>query len=334
VRFDAVLLISFGGPQGRDDIRPFLENVLRGRPVAPGRIDEVAEHYEAFGGVSPITELTRRQAEGLQRVLASRGVPLPVHVGMRNWHPYLADTLSEMSRAGLRRVIGFIAAAHGGYSSCEQYRRNVDDARVVLRERGLTDVQVTYVSSWYDHPLFIEANARHVEDAVARLPAYLRERARLVFTAHSIPLSAAVRSNYREQLEITARLVAERVNRSDWALVYQSRSGRPEDPWLGPDVCDYLRQVRGQGVEAVVVSPIGFVSDHVEVLYDLDREAAHVADSVGLTMTRASAVNDSPPFLDMMADVVMTVVERHAHGRPLPIVAPPVQALASAARRG
>jgi ferrochelatase len=329
VPFDAILLISFGGPQGMNDVRPFLQNVLRGRPVAPGRIDEVAGHYEAFGGVSPITELTNRQAQGLQRVLAARGTPLPVYVGMRNWHPYIADALAEMSQAGLRRVIGFIAAPHAGYSSCEQYRKNVDDARVVLRERGLADVQVTYVASWYDHPLFIEANARQVEEALQRLPAPLRARARLVFTAHSVPLAAAVRSQYREQLAASARLVAERLNRPDWALVYQSRSGRPEDPWLEPDICDYLGAARETGIEAVVVSPIGFVCDHIEVLYDLDREAAEVARNVGLAMTRAAAVNDSPVYLDMMADVVSRLVSRHAHGRPLPLVA-----LASASSRG
>jgi protoporphyrin/coproporphyrin ferrochelatase len=334
VRFDAVLIISFGGPQGPDDVRPFLQNVLRGRPVAPGRIDEVAHHYEVFGGVSPITQLTRRQADGLARVLAARGTPLPVYVGMRNWHPFIADTLAEMSRAGIRHVIGFIAAAHAGYSSCEQYRRNVDDARRVLRERGLADVDVTYVSSWYDHPLFIEANARHLEEALARLPASLRAGARLVFTAHSVPLASAVRSRYREQLAESARLVSARLDREDWALVYQSRSGRPEDPWLEPDIGDYLRQVKRDGVPAAAVSPIGFVSDHVEVLYDLDREAAGIAGAIGLPMTRAAAVNDSPVFLDMMADVVTRVVARYASGRPLSIVAPSAPALAPAARRG
>lgn len=331
--FDAILIISFGGPQGPEDVRPFLQNVLRGRPVAPGRLDDVARHYETFGGVSPITALTQRQADGLARVLASRGAPMPVSVGMRNWHPFLADTLSEMSKAGIRRAIGFIAAAHAGYSSCEQYRRNVDDARQLLRERGLADVEVTYVASWFDHPLFIEANARHIDDAIHRLPDALRPAARLVFTAHSVPLASAVKSRYREQLAESARLVAERLNRPDWALVYQSRSGRPEDPWLEPDICDYLRQASTEGLQAVVVSPIGFVSDHVEVLYDLDREAARVAADVGITMTRASAVNDAPAFLEMMADIVLRCVARYAHGRPLPLVAP-VGTLAPSGRRG
>lgn len=319
--FDAVLVVSFGGPQGPADIRPFLENVLRGRPVAPGRLEEVAHHYELFGGVSPITALTQRQADGLARQLASRGSPLPVFVGMRNWQPVLADTLSEMSRAGIRRAIGFIAAPHAGYSSCEQYRRNVDDARQVLRQRGLADVEVTYVASWFDHPLFIEANARHIEAAIDRLPASLRAGARLVFTAHSVPLASAVKSQYREQLTESARLVAARLNRSDWSLVYQSRSGRPQDPWLEPDICDYLRQARRAGLDAVVLSPIGFVCDHVEVLYDLDREAAEVAAEIGMAMTRASAVNDAPAFLEMMADVVLRLVARYAGGRPLRLVA-------------
>ena len=332
--FDAILIISFGGPQGPEDVRPFLQNVLRGRNVAPGRLEAVAAHYDIFGGVSPITELTRRQADGLARVLASRGAALPVYVGMRNWHPFLADTLSEMSRAGVRRAIGFIAAPHAGYSSCEQYRRNVDDARRVVRERGLADVDVTYVGSWFDHPLFIEANARHVDAALQQLPAAQRAGARLVFTAHSVPLAAAEKSRYREQLRESSRLVAARLQRPDWTLVYQSRSGRPEDPWLEPDVCDHLRQLRAEGAEAVVVSPIGFVCDHVEVLYDLDREAAAVAAEIGLTMARASAVNDAPPFLEMMADVVQQLTARYAHGRPLPLAPAAGAALASSARRG
>ncbi len=201
-------------------------------------------------------------------------------------------------------------------------------------ERGLADVEVTYVAGWFDHPRFIEANAGHVEAALDRLPAALRAGARLVFTAHSVPLASADRSRYREQLLESSRLVAARLNRPDWALVYQSRSGRPEDPWLEPDVCDHLRALRAGGVEAVVVSPIGFVCDHIEVLYDLDREAAAVAEEIGLVMTRAAAVNDAPAFLEMMADVVQQLVARYAHGRPLPLVPAAGAALASAARRG
>ncbi len=321
VPFDSVLIVSFGGPQGPDDIRPFLGNVLRGRRVAPQRVEEVARHYELFGGVSPITELTRRQAEGLRQRLDAAGRSLPVYVGMRNWHPLLADTLREMHGDGRRQAIGFIAAAQHSYSSCQQYRENVAAARAALRASTGGDIDVTYVASWFDHPLFIAANAAHVRAARERLPDSVREQARLVCTAHSVPLSMAERSQYREQLQASARLVAAGAGMADWALVFQSRSGRPEDPWLEPDVCDYLRAGHANGLQAAVLCPIGFVCDHIEVLYDLDREAAGVCRALGLPMTRAEAVNDDPLFLDMMADVVLRTMARYGSGRPLPIAA-------------
>ena len=319
MRFDSVLIVSFGGPQGLADVRPFLANVLRGRRVSPERVEEVAHHYELFGGVSPITEVTRRQARGLEQRLAALGCALPVYVGMRNWHPLLPDTLREMYAAGHRNAVGFIAAAQHSYSSCQQYRENVMAARDELRRDG-QDVAVTYAGSWFDHPLWIAANAAHVRDALARLPESLRAEARLVFTAHSIPTTMAERSRYQEQLKTSSRLVAAEVGIDDWALVYQSRSGRPGDPWLEPDVCDYLRQARTDGLRAAVVCPIGFVCDHIEVLYDLDREAADVCREIGLEMTRAEAVNDDPRFLDMMAEVVMTTIRRYERGRPLTLV--------------
>ena len=316
--FDSVLLISFGGPQGRDDIRPFLANVLRGRRVSPARVEEVAHHYEMFGGISPITALTRQQAEGLRTRLAERGCALPVYVGMRNWHPYLVDTLRTMYADGVRRAIGFIMAAQHSYSSCQQYRENVIAAREALRRESGVDVDITYVESWFDHPLFIAANAAHVGAARAALPPALRAGARLVCTAHSIPVSMADRSRYRQQLLMSSQLVAREAGIHDWTLVYQSRSGRPEDPWLEPDICEYLRRERAAGLAAVVVCPIGFVCDHVEVLYDLDREAAGVAQEIGLAMTRAEAVNADPLFLDMMASVVMDTMNRY-RGRPVPL---------------
>jgi len=316
--FDSVLIVSFGGPQGHDDIRPFLANVLRGRRVSPERVEEVAHHYELFGGVSPITAITERQAAGLRARLAAAGHPLPVYVGMRNWHPLLPDTLRAMNQAGARRAIGFIAAAQHSYSSCQQYRENVAAARAELRREG-RDVDVTFVGSWYDHTLFIAANAAHVRQAIARLPDAVRGAARLVFTAHSIPTTMAAASRYEQQLQESARLVAAEAGARDWALVYQSRSGRPGDPWLEPDVCDYLRREKAVGLAAAVLCPIGFVCDHIEVLYDLDREAADVCREVGLPMTRAETVNDDPLFLDMMADVVLHTVRRYT-GRPLPFV--------------
>jgi ferrochelatase len=320
--FDSVLLISFGGPQGLDDIRPFLSNVLRGRRVAPERVEEVAHHYELFGGVSPITELTQRQADGLRDRLIRAGHPLPVYVGMRNWHPFLADTLHEMHLAGARHAIGFIAAAQHSYSSCQQYKENVVAARAELRGRDNADIDVTYVRSWFAHPLFIAANAQHVREARENLPADVSGRARLIFTAHSVPVAMASRSQYRQQLLESSRLVANAAGMDDWALVYQSRSGRPEDPWLEPDIGDYLRREHAAGLAAAVVCPIGFVCDHIEVLYDLDREAAGIAASVGLPMTRAAAVNDDPLFLDMMADVVLQTIDRYRAGRSLSLAMP------------
>ena len=318
--FDAVLLISFGGPAGMDDIRPFLANVLRGRPVPPSRIEEVAHHYELFGGVSPITAHTRRQARGLEERLAAAGHPLPVFVGMRNWQPFLADTLQEMSRSGVRRAIGFIMAAQSSYSSCQQYRENVRDARLAVRKAGLADVEVTYVPGWHLHDGFIAANAAHVEAARQRLPEPLRAHVRAIFTAHSIPSSMADRSRYREQLAEGAAAVAARAGIADWVLVYQSRSGRPQDPWLEPDIGDYLRTAAAEGLNAAVVCPIGFVCDHIEVLYDLDHEAAAIARELGIAFARAEAVNDDPRFLDMMAEVVIAAARRYATGRPLEVV--------------
>jgi protoporphyrin/coproporphyrin ferrochelatase len=319
--FDAVLVVAFGGPQGLADIRPFLANVLRGRRIPPERVEEVAGHYEHFGGVSPLNEITMRQADGLRSRLAARGVDLPVYVGMRNWHPLLPDTLNAMARDGVRRAIGFICAAHRSYSSCTQYKENVIDARAQAVAMGLPDVGVTYVDDWHTHEGFVDTNARHAIDAIKTLPDAVRDRARLVFTAHSIPTTMAAADRYKAQLLESARLVAERLGRADWALVFQSRSGRPSDPWLEPDVCAYLRAERATGLEAAVLCPIGFVCDHIEVLYDLDFEAAAVCREVGLPMARAQAVNDDPVFMDLMADVVLGTWTRYRNGRPLPIVA-------------
>jgi ferrochelatase len=321
--FDAVLLIAFGGPQGPDDIRPFLGNVLRGRRVSPDRVEEVAHHYELFGGVSPLTALTARQAAGLQRTLAERGVPLKVYVGMRNWHPYLTDTLADMSRDGVRRAIAFVAAAHRSYSGCLQYKENVVEARNGLLRAGLADVGVTYVGDWHLHEGFIAANAEHVREALARLSDVARDHVEIVFTAHSIPVAMAERYPYEQQVRETAAAVMRRLGRPGTpAVVFQSRSGRPEDPWLAPDVCDYLKEAKDRGVPGVVLSPIGFLCDHVEVLYDLDVEAADVCRGIDLPMARAAAVNDHPLFLETMTEAVLDVVERYARGRPLPVVKP------------
>ena len=318
--FDAVLLISFGGPNGPEDIRPFLKNVLKNRPVADHRIEQVTRHYELFGGVSPIARLTQSQATGLSNLLMRHKMHLPVYVGMRNWHPFLADTLLEMAEANVHRAIGFIMAAHHSYSSCGQYRQNVLDARRVLIEKGKHDIDITYVSSWFNHPKFIEANAQRVKTALNKLPSKIQSKTRLLFTAHSIPVKMAARSQYHSQLLESAKLVAEKLKVSDWALVFQSRSGRPEDPWLEPDVGDYLKDEIKKGLKGVVICPIGFVADHIEILYDLDTEVTAIGRDLDLPITRAASVNDNSMFLDMMFDLVQTTCTRYATGPPLPLI--------------
>ena len=320
VPFDAVLVISFGGPGGLDEIRPFMENVLRGRRVPPQRIEEVARHYEHFDGVSPITERTMQQAEGLERRLRERGSDLPVYVGMRHWHPFLRDTLKAMSVAGVRRAIGFITSPQHSYSGCTQYRENVCDARRELVAQGLADVAVTYVDSWYDHPGFIAAAAKHVIAAFDTLDGPSRDQAKLVFTQHSLPISMADRCAYVEQSLTTCRLIADAVGRQDWVLVYQSRSGRPTDPWLEPEIRDYFRAARAEGLASAVIMPVGFICDHIEVLWDLDIEVGGVCRELGLSVARAETVNDDPLFVDMMADVVQRKFEQHTRFPVLPIV--------------
>jgi protoporphyrin/coproporphyrin ferrochelatase len=318
--FDAVLFIAFGGPQGHADIRPFLQNVLRARRVPPERIEAVAHHYELFDGVSPITAITEQQARGLAERLAARQLALPVHVGMRNWRPLIEDTLAELSAAGARRLVGVIAAAHRSYSSCEQYKQNVWQAQESLRAKGVTPPSIVYVGDWHVSPAFVEAVASRIEDARTTLPAETQPRARVVFTAHSIPVTMSAAAAYQRQLQESAAAVATKLKLREWALAWQSRSGRPEDPWLEPDVNDYLRAERRKGLEAVVLSPIGFVADHIEVLYDLDIEARETCETEGIGFARASAVNDHPRFLDALADSVASKIQHYRRGRPLPLL--------------
>ncbi len=300
--FDSVLIISFGGPQGRADIRPFLANVLRGRRVSPERVEEVAHHYELFDGVSPIPELTRRQAEGLRQRLSASGRPLPVYVGMRNWHPFLADTVRQMQADGIRNAVGLIMALQQSDSSWEQYQRNVAEA---VAQTGLS---VDYAPPLFDHPKFIAAAALRVNECLSQVPTSDRARVPVVFTAHSIPTSDPFATRYVVQLNASASLVAGSLNHPAWQLAYQSRSGRPQDPWLEPDINDALRQVAESGEKFAVIVPIGFVCDHVEVLYDLDIEAARTADTLGLTVFRAKAVNADEGFIEALTDVVTGMV--------------------------
>jgi ferrochelatase len=302
---DAVLLIAFGGPTAMHEVRPFLANVLRGRPVPPERIEEVVRHYVRIGGRSPLNELTGRQARGLEAELHAGGPALPVYVGMRNWTPYLHETIARMTADGVRRAVGIIMAPQQTDAGWGRYQRDVAEARERV---GATAPRIDYAPEWHAHPLFVAAVSAQVADALELRPPERRAAAALVFTAHSVPTAMAAASPYVEQVAAAAHLVANRLGHTHWSVAYQSRSGNPREPWLEPDVCDAIRQLARDGVRDVVVAPIGFVCDHVEVLYDLDIEARQVAEGNGVAFSRASTVNDHPLFIRMLADVARQVV--------------------------
>ena len=297
-RYDAVILIGFGGPQSSAEIRPFLDRVTADRPIPRERYEEVVHHYETIGGRSPFNEITARQAAALGARLAREGLKIPVVLGMRNTEPWLEDALRELGQAGVRCALGFVLAAHRCEASWERYLRNVDEARERV---GPAAPALDYIGEWHAHPLFVEAAADRVGEALAHLEPRQRDRAQLIFTAHSIPAAMAEASPYVEQLRESARLIAERLGRTQWTLAFQSRSGSPRDPWLEPDVCDVLRGLSGQ---VVVVAPVGFICDHVEVLYDLDVDAARVAREADVTMVRAATVGEHPRFIEMIAALV------------------------------
>ncbi|MGI9659325.1 MAG: ferrochelatase [Gaiellaceae bacterium] len=299
--FDALLVVSFGGPEGSADVLPFLENVTRGRGVPRERLEEVARHYERFDGVSPLNEQNRTLIAALEPVLAARAIELPIYFGNRNWHPMLADAVREMIADGVERALALFTTAYSSYSSCRQYRENIYDAQT---ECGDSSPEILKIRPFYNHPGFVSANAARLAAALARLPSERRSAARVVFTAHSIPTAMAEGCRYVAQLEEAARLVAEEVGHSNFELAYQSRSGSPRTPWLEPDVCERLRQLAAAGTTDVVLSPIGFISDHIEVLFDLDVEAREVADELGLTLERAESVGTHPAFVDAVADLV------------------------------
>ncbi|HEV2283643.1 MAG TPA: ferrochelatase [bacterium] len=300
-RYDAVLLIGYGAPERPEDVRPYLAAILRGRRVPPERLDDVAHHYDVFGGRSPLTELTRRQAAALEETLRTRGLPLPVYVGMRNWTPYLHETLAAMRDAGTRRAIGIVLAPHRSYASWEQYQENVADAQTRVGARAPA---VEYPGPWFEHPGFVGAQADRVAAVLRAMPEEEREGTTLVFTAHSIPAAMAARSGYESQVTASARLVAARLGHAAWRVAYQSRSGDPREPWLEPDVTDVLRDLSAREVRAAVMVPVGFVSDHIEVLYDLDTEARATAAGFGIAYYRAGTVMDHPAFVGMLADLV------------------------------
>jgi len=309
---DALLWLSFGGPEKPEDVRPFLENVTRGRGVPPERLDEVEHHYQSFGGVSPINVLNRSAIAAVEAALAERDIELPVYFGNRNWHPMVEDAVAGMAADGVRRALVFPTSAYGGYSACRQYDEDIERARESV---GADAPELVKLRHFFDHPLFVAAFADAVRAAAAGLGEY-----RLVFTAHSVPVAADAASGppeeggarYSRQVADAARLVAAEVGVADFDVVWQSRSGPPQVPWLEPDIVDHLEALAGKGVPAVVVCPVGFVSDHLEVVWDLDTEAAAKAAELGMGFARAAAPSGDPRF----AELVVELVREHLDGTP------------------
>jgi ferrochelatase len=303
--YDAVLILSFGGPEGRDDVMPFLENVLRGRTVPRERMLEVAKHYELFDGVSPINQQNRKLIAALKQELENNGPHLPIYFGNRNWHPLLPDTMRQMRDDGVKRALAFVTSAYSSYASCRQYLENIENARDGL---GTNAPYVDKLRSFYNHPLFIEANVAQIQAGLDQVT-QPRSAAHIVFTAHSIPESMSEVCDYAAQLRETSRLIAESLQVENWQLVFQSRSGPPTQPWLGPDVREYLRELHGLGVTEVVLAPIGFVSDHMEIIYDLDTEARELCDELGLHLVRAATVGTHPAFIRMVRELILERLE-------------------------
>jgi ferrochelatase len=299
--YDALLLLSFGGPEGMADVIPFLENVTRGRNISRTRLEEVAEHYAHFGGVSPINAQNRALIATLERELRAHQIPLPIYFGNRNWHPLLEDTLTQMRADRVHNALVFVTSAYSSYSGCRQYREDIARA---LDSLGDSTMNLDKIRVFYNHPGFVEPMASKLKAALDTLPEFPRQNARVIFTAHSIPLSMARGSAYERQLRETCRLVAERAGSANYQLAWQSRSGPPHIPWLEPDVLDVLRTLPGDGVRDVVVVPIGFISDHLEVLYDLDVEARALAHELGLHMLRVSTVGTDPQFVAMIRELI------------------------------
>jgi ferrochelatase len=300
--YDALLFVSFGGPEGPDDVMPFLENVLRGKNVPRERMLEVAEHYHHFGGVSPINEQARALIEAVRRDFHEQGIELPIYWGNRNWKPMLPDTLRQMKADGIQRSLAFFTSAFSSYSGCRQYRENIEAAQA---EVGPGAPQVEKVRVFFNHAGFIEPMRENVANALQQFPAERRDQVLLLFTAHSIPLTMANNCRYELQLKEACRLVAEGVGHTQWRLVYQSRSGPPSQPWLEPDVCASLEEAASGGVQEVVVCPIGFISDHMEVLFDLDVEAADLCARLGVKLVRAATVGTHPRFVRMVRELVL-----------------------------
>ena len=316
MNYDAILVVSFGGPESKEEVIPFLENVLRGRNIPRERMLAVAEHYYHFEGKSPINQQARELIAALRAELERNGPKLPIYWGNRNWHPLLPETLRQMKQDGIRRALAFVTSAYSSYSGCRQYREDIARAQ---SEVGPGAPEVDKLRAFFNHPAFVEATVERVSDALRAVPGDARENVQIVYLAHSIPVSMANTSDYVKQLEEVRRLVSGALGHQEDVLVYQSRSGAPGQPWLEPDILDYLRKVKAENLaSAVVLAPISFISDHMEVLYDLDIEARQLCDSLGLPMTRAKTVGVHPKFIGMIRELILERVgpgsERRAVG--------------------
>jgi len=305
--YDAILVVSFGGPESREDVIPFLENVLRGRNVPRERMLTVAEHYYHFEGKSPINQQTRELIAAVQNELARHGPKLPVYWGNRNWHPILADTLRQMKQDGIRCALAFVTSAYSSYSGCRQYREDIARAQA---EVGAGVPEVEKLRAFFNHPGFIDATEERLREAIAEVPVTARQNMQIVYVAHSIPMSMANTCDYVRQLDEVKKLVSARIGIANDVLVYQSRSGAPGQPWLEPDILDYLREAKDRNAaSAVVIAPISFISDHMEVLYDLDIEAQQLCESMELPMARAKTVGVHPKFIAMIRELILERTE-------------------------
>ena len=300
--YDAILFLSFGGPEGMDDVLPFLENVLRGKNVPRERMEKVARQYELFGGVSPINEQNRKLIAALKELFEKENFNLPIYFGNRNWHPFLTDTMREMRDDGIKHALAFVTSAYSSYSGCRQYLEDIERARNAI---GVDAPRVDKIRAYYNHKGFIKPNIENVKKALEQIPIERRDKTEIAFTAHSIPAAMAATCNYQVQLEEACTLIAESVNHKNYKLVFQSRSGPPQQSWLEPDICDYLKELKSKDVKDVVVHPIGFISDHLEVVYDLDTQAKQFSEDIGLNMIRSATVGTHPDFVKMIYELIL-----------------------------
>lgn len=310
-QFDAILVLSFGGPEAEDEVVPFLENVTRGRGIPRERLKVVGEHYFHFGGKSPLNDLNREIIANVEKELSARGIELPVYFGNRNWHPFGEATAEQMSRDGVKRALVFATSAWGGYSACNQYNEDIQRLRAHLLEHGLEPIEFVKIRQFYDHPAFVKEMADGVREGLAQVLEENRSAAKVLFTAHSVPTAhdnaagaEGDKNLYSRQVAEASRLIAAEAGVTDYDVVWQSRSGSPKTPWLEPDVVDHTEELaQTNDVKAVVTCPVGFVSDHMEVIWDLDTELKQAGDELGVQVVRTKTVGPSQSFASMVVDL-------------------------------